>query len=88
MVCRPHIFRLREQGRLESSDDRREPEPSGRYTGYKSSEPANDPVQISKYVNLLDTYRSTVGLEIINKIDNESRYDRILWDNILKEIIS
>lgn len=23
-------------------------------------------------------------MEIINKIDNESRYDRILWDNILK----
>lgn len=59
----------------------------GRYTGYKSSEPANDPAQISKYVNLLDTYRSTVGLEIINKIDNESRYDRILWDNILKEML-
>lgn len=59
----------------------------GRYTGYKTSDPANDPSQISKYVNLLDTFRSCVGVEIINKIDNESRYDRILWDNILQKTL-
>lgn len=59
----------------------------GRYTGYRNPENSNDPVQIAKYVDLLDAYRSCVGVEIINKIDNESRYDRILWDNILKELM-
>ena len=56
----------------------------GRYTGYSSSAPANNPTQIKKYTDLLTAYGSCVGMEIINKIDNESRYDRILWDNILK----
>lgn len=59
----------------------------GRYTGYKTPDSANDPAQISKYVNLLDSFGSCVGMEIINKIDNESRYDRILWDNVLQEML-
>ncbi len=59
----------------------------GRYTGYKSPDPANDPAQIMKYVRLLAAHPSTVGMEIVNKIDNESRYDRILWDNILQEML-
>ena len=59
----------------------------GRYTGYSSDAPANDPAEISKYVRLLDAYDSVVSVEIVNKIDNESRYDRILWDNILQEML-
>lgn len=62
----------------------------GRYTGGKKGgedgiAASNDPANIQKYVNLFNAYPSCVGMEIVNKIDNESRCDRILWDNILKE---
>lgn len=44
--------------------------------------PSNDPVQIKKYADLFLAYPSCVGMSIINKKDDESRNDRILWDNI------
>lgn len=61
----------------------------GRYTGaskngYDSDRYSYDPANISKYANLLSAYSSCVGMEIINKIDNESRFDRALFDNILQ----
>lgn len=64
----------------------------GRYTGasssgYVSDAPSHDPANISKYSYLLRTYPSVVGMEVINKIDNESRFDRILWDNLLMELL-
>lgn len=60
----------------------------GRYTGYRNGpQISHDPANIQKYVDLLDVYRSCVGMEIINKIDNESRYDRALWDNILQVML-
>lgn len=60
----------------------------GRYTGFrKGIDVSNDPANIQKYVDLLRAYPSTVGMEIINKLDNESRWDRILWDNILMELM-
>lgn len=65
----------------------------GRYTGGANSSDdvsraaSNNPVNIKKYVDLLMAYPSCVGMEIINKIDNESKSDRILWDNVLMEIL-
>lgn len=65
---------------------------AGRYTGGAAGGAAgiaasNNPATIQKYVDLFAAYKSCVGMEIINKIDNESRCDRILWDNILKEMM-
>jgi len=64
----------------------------GRYTGGKDGGSAgkrasNDPANIAKYTALFRAHRSAVGMEIINKLDNESRSDRILWDNILMELM-
>lgn len=64
----------------------------GRYTGsskidYADYRFSNDPAVVSKYVNLLRANPSTVGVEIINKLDNESRLDRPLYDNILMELM-
>lgn len=60
----------------------------GRYTGYRNGpQVSHDPANINKYVNLLDVYRSCVGMEIVNKIDNESRWDRALWDNVLQVML-
>ncbi|MCL2689578.1 MAG: hypothetical protein FWE57_07010 [Chitinispirillia bacterium] len=46
---------------------------------------SNNPLYIKKYVDLLMAYESCVGMEIMNKFDADSRTDRILWDNILKQ---
>lgn len=64
----------------------------GRYTGargngYTDTAPSYDPANINKYTYLLQNYPSCVGMEIINKIDGESRFDRILWDNILMALL-
>lgn len=62
----------------------------GRYTGGKAGgatgiAASNDPSTVQKYVDLFMNYSSVVGMEIVNKIDNESKTDRILWDNILQQ---
>jgi len=62
----------------------------GRYTGgvaggTTGTNASNNAAHIAKYVNIFNTYPNCVGMEIINKLDNESRSDRILWDNILKQ---
>ena len=63
----------------------------GRYTGGANANDSisvaasNNPDNIKKYVDLLMAYPSCIGIEIINKIDNESKSDRILWDNILMQ---
>ena len=62
----------------------------GRYTGGASgnADASNNPANVKKYVDLYLAYPSCVGIEIINKIDNESRCERILWDNILKQTMA
>lgn len=63
----------------------------GRYTGGSKQKDtasiaaSNKPGMIQKYVDLFMQYPSCVGLEIVNRLDNHSKADRILWDNILKE---
>ncbi|MDO5033684.1 MAG: hypothetical protein Q4D97_02485 [Eubacteriales bacterium] len=60
----------------------------GRYTGgNKNADMSHDPETIAKYVHLLRQHPATVGMEIINKIDNESRNDRALYDNILMQLM-
>jgi len=66
---------------------------AGRYTGGANSSDdvsiaaSNNAETIKKYVDLFKAYPTCVGMEIINKIDNESKSERILWDNILKEMM-
>ena len=60
----------------------------GRYTGglvggSVGADASNDPLMIQKYVDMFNDHGSCVGMEIVNSLDNESRSDRILWDNIL-----
>ncbi len=62
----------------------------GRYTGgskggMKGRAASSNPNTVKKYVDLFSAYKSCVGMEIVNKLDNVTRSDRILWDNILKE---
>jgi len=48
---------------------------------------SNKQENITKYVGLFMQYPTCVGMEIINRRDLETYSDRILWDNILKEVI-
>jgi len=63
---------------------------AGRYTGgaaggANGAAASNNPATIKKYVDLFMAYPSLVGMEIVNKQDDESRSDKILWDNILTQ---
>jgi len=58
----------------------------GRHSGavndnnaYRSSHPHF----VQGYTDLFMEFPSLLGMEIINRLDNETRNDRILWDNIL-----
>ena len=46
---------------------------------------SNDPEIVSEYVRLFQQFDSNIGMEIFNRLDNETRSDRILWDNILMQ---
>jgi len=64
----------------------------GRYTtGAAGSigglESSHNPVRISRYVELFDRFPSTLGFELFNRLDNETRSDRVLWDNVLQELM-
>jgi len=65
----------------------------GRYTHLNSPDIAvavaksNEPETITKYVNLIMSHPSCMGLEIMNRRDKETTSDRVLWDNILKQTI-
>ena len=39
---------------------------------------------INKFASLLDRYDSCIGIDMNSKGDNRTRFDRILWDNLLK----
>jgi len=61
----------------------------GRYTtgaagGEGGITSSNNPVRISRYVELFDMFDIALGFELFNRLDNETRSDRILWDNILQ----
>lgn len=45
----------------------------------------NNPDNIQKFAELFMEFPSLAGMEIVNSIDGSSRFDRIFWDNILKQ---
>jgi histidinol phosphatase-like PHP family hydrolase len=64
----------------------------GRYTGGQNPDltagaaASDNPENVMKYVNLFKSFpNSLIGMEIMNRLDNETRSDRILWDNILMQ---
>ncbi|MCL2281808.1 MAG: hypothetical protein FWC26_00650, partial [Fibromonadales bacterium] len=57
------------------------------YTVTVANSISSRPDTIKKYSDILKAYPSALGIEIINKLDGESRSDRILWDNLLKDIM-
>jgi hypothetical protein len=63
----------------------------GRYTGGQNinleigAERSSNPAVVDVYTDLFMRFSSCVGMEIVNKLDNESRTERILWDNILMQ---
>lgn len=59
----------------------------GRAGGEAGAAASSTPETINKYQTLFNAYNSCVGTEIVNKLDNESRSDRILWDNLLQEMM-
>jgi hypothetical protein len=64
----------------------------GRATGAvgnsgEGADASNDPYFINKYANLFLEFPSLVGMEIFNRQDRDSEFDRILWDNILRVTI-
>jgi len=64
----------------------------GRYTGGMAGgvtgiAASNNPGHIARYVELFDRFPVALGFELFNRLDNESRSDRILWDNVLTELM-
>jgi hypothetical protein len=50
---------------------------------------SNEQATVRNYVNLFLEFPNLVGMEIVNRVtDADSRHDRILWDNILKQTMS
>lgn len=39
---------------------------------------------INKFASLIDRYDTCIGIDMNSKGDNRTRFDRILWDNLLK----
>ncbi len=43
--------------------------------------------KINKFANILNTYKSCIGIDINSKGDYRTRYDRKLWDILLQKIL-
>ncbi|NLA77839.1 MAG: hypothetical protein GX851_08455 [Clostridiales bacterium] len=60
----------------------------GDWTGAGGNADKNrDPATVKLFSDLFIKYPSCVGMEIINRIDSVTRHDRILWDEILQEVV-
>jgi hypothetical protein len=61
----------------------------GRYTTGAGGNPASshNPLRVSQYVELFDRFDSLLGFELFNRNDNETRSDRVVWDNVLSELM-
>ena len=64
----------------------------GRYTtgaagGAGGLASSSNPMRLSHYIELFDRFDAALGFELFNRLDNESRSDRVLWDNILQELM-
>ncbi|MCL2563549.1 MAG: S-layer homology domain-containing protein [Oscillospiraceae bacterium] len=70
----------------------------GRYTGgMHGGAPglaaSRNPAIIARYIELFDRFatvsgeRSLLGMEMFNRLDNETRMDRVLWDEMLTRLM-
>lgn len=68
----------------------------GEYTNARDEEKTEDAYnvenstykyKIDKFANLLNTYKSCIGIDINSKGDGRTRYDRKLWDILLQMIL-
>jgi len=77
------IFFINHPGRSTNAQNFRQDGPGD------ASNPSNMNTWIRRYANLYMKYPSNtlVGLEIFNRRDQDSRHDRVLWDNILKQTV-
>jgi len=48
---------------------------------------ARDPGNVNYFADILRDYDSCLGIEIYNAADNETRYDRIFWDQLLMRLM-
>lgn len=53
----------------------------------KIPENAKDENQLFYFANLFNTYKSCLGIETYNNSDNESKNNRIFWDELLQYVI-
>ena len=49
----------------------------------KNPQAVTDPETIEFYGNLLLKYPSCLGIEVLNEVNTVTRYDRVLWDQLL-----
>ncbi len=48
---------------------------------------ARNPANINFYADMLRDYSTCLGIEIYNRIDTVTRWDRVLWDELLRRLI-
>lgn len=48
---------------------------------------ASDPDTVKFFARILKKYKTCIGMEVFNGSNNTTPYDRILWDNLLMEVI-
>jgi len=60
---------------------------SGMQGGDIGRRASNNPREVERYSEWFRTFESAVGFELYNRADHESRSDRILWDNVLMELM-
>ena len=48
---------------------------------------SNNPASVARYVEWFETFSAAAGFELFNRPDHESRSDRILWDNVLTNLM-
>lgn len=58
---------------------------TGEYVGCENDpERANEPYYANKFANIFLDYPSCVGMDVNSGKNNRTKYDYILWDNVLK----
>ncbi len=61
--------------------------PTDLLQAWKRPDCAKVPENIEFFADLLRRYKSCMGIEVLNMYDKPNRSDRILWDELLKELI-
>ncbi len=61
--------------------------PTDLLQAWKRPDCAKVPENIEYFADLLRRFKSCMGIEVLNMYDKPNRSDRILWDELLKELI-